>query len=197
MIAIDRNTLYESNGYYFKNFVQLSDEEKVEVLAWRNDDNVRKWMYNTDILDLQTHLQFIDSLQNCNDRFYWVVSNENSGKVGVVNVTNIDLSENRAELGYYLVPGLIGEGFSFVKECFNFFFNTLFIDKVYGAVSQDNKEAFLLDTFFGCNFNKTKTVNGTVFYVCDSFTRDDFGGKYKLDIVEYVKFARNGIRRIR
>lgn len=196
MIAVDRNVVYKSNGYYFKNFIQLKSEEKSEVLNWRNDVNIRKWMYDTAILDLQEHLQFIDSLQFRDDCFYWVVSNENSDKIGVVNVTNIDLLENKAELGYYLVPDLVGEGFSFVKECFNFFFNTLLLDKFYGAVNVENKEAFLLDSFLGCNFNRTKIVNGNAFYVCDSFTRDDFSDKYKLDIVEYVKFARNEIRRI-
>lgn len=119
MISIDRNTIYKTPRYSFKNFVQLSFEEKLNVLNWRNDINVRQWMYHSEVLQLDDHLKFVDGLSMRDDCYYWLVYDENE-PIGVMNVTGVDKESDKAELGYYLVPGLCGEGFFFVRECFFF-----------------------------------------------------------------------------
>ena len=30
-----------------KNFIDFSNDEKLMVLSWRNDESIRKWMYNS------------------------------------------------------------------------------------------------------------------------------------------------------
>lgn len=56
----------------FKNFINLTDDEKRLVLEWRNSDRVRLNMLNKDIIPLENHLRFIDSLKNRNDCKYWL-----------------------------------------------------------------------------------------------------------------------------
>ena len=34
------------------NFIELSEEEKEMVLKWRNDSEIRKWMYNQEEIKL-------------------------------------------------------------------------------------------------------------------------------------------------
>ena len=199
MINIDKNIIYKTEKYIFKNFVQLSLEEKLKILDWRNDVSIRKWMYNSDILQLDDHLRFIDSLNWRNDCYYWVVCNEDD-PIGVINITNVDIEQDKAELGYYLVPGLLGEGFFFVRECFYFFFKVLKIKTFYGAVNEDNIEAIMLDEFFGCKFMSSKILsqNGVdvKYLVCEGYSPVDFSEKYNLSIVEYIKYVKNGNRKI-
>lgn len=68
MISIDRNTIYKTPRYSFKNFVQLSFEEKLNVLNWRNDINVRQWMYHSEVLQLDDHLKFV-----CQDHHFILI----------------------------------------------------------------------------------------------------------------------------
>lgn len=193
MIDIKRNVVYKTELYTFKNFIQLSLEEKLKVLDWRNDDGIRKWMYNSDILQRDEHLNFINKLSSRNDCYYWLVCNE-EGPVGVMNITSVDAKNDKAELGYYLVPGLCGEGFFFVRECFYFFFKVLGIKTFYGAVNEDNKEAIMLDEFFGCEFLSSKVLpqNGkdVNYLVCENYSPIDFEEKYNFSIVDYIKYVK-------
>lgn len=79
MITIDKQKTYVSNGWTFKNFVMLSDEEVKNVWQWRNDESIRKWMYNSDIIPWDNHLKFIESLKNREDKYYWLVSDTGGG----------------------------------------------------------------------------------------------------------------------
>lgn len=200
MISIDRNTIYKTPRYSFKNFVQLSFEEKLNVLNWRNDINVRQWMYHSEVLQLDDHLKFVDGLSMRDDCYYWLVYDENE-PIGVMNVTGVDKESDKAELGYYLVPGLCGEGFFFVRECFFFFFEILKIKTFYGAVNEDNSEAIMLDRFFGCEFLSFKTLRQNEkdirYWVCDDYSPMDFLEKYKLDVIDYIKYVKDENRKIR
>ncbi len=40
------------------NFIDLSDSKKLMVLAWRNNEDVRKWMYTSDIISKEEHFSF-------------------------------------------------------------------------------------------------------------------------------------------
>jgi len=53
MIQIDRQKIYESHGYTFKNFVCLTEEEKMMILDWRNHENVRKEMVNKELISVE------------------------------------------------------------------------------------------------------------------------------------------------
>ena len=129
MINIDRNKIYESHGYKFKNFVLLSLEEKQMVLEWRNTPSVRKWMYNSESIELKDHLSFIENLSQREDKYYWLVTSPSGNYIGVFDITSVDKEKDEAEMGYYLNPSpeYMGEGLAFVKECHYFYFFTLCI----------------------------------------------------------------------
>lgn len=46
------------------NFYNLNEEEMKLVFNWRNNELIRKWMYNQEIIELDKHLEFIKNLKN-------------------------------------------------------------------------------------------------------------------------------------
>ena len=183
------------NQFRFKDFTTLSIEEKKMVLDWRNTESIRKWMYNKEEIDLESHIKFIDSLRDRDDRYYWLVTDLNNEHLGVVNVTSVDRDNDRAELGLYLNPDTSMMGFYFVRECYYFFFCVLNIGKLYCSVDKDNKSAMLLDEFFGCRFTEKKIIdNGTQkdeYLVSTNLTRNQFEKNYSLTFKDYILFVRN------
>ena len=59
------------------NFIDLIYDEKKMVLEWRNNQNIKKWMYTQDDINLESHLNFIDSLKNSKDKLYFLVKKDN------------------------------------------------------------------------------------------------------------------------
>ena len=78
------------------NFTNLSLEEKKMILEWRNHKDIRKWMYNRDIIGLSEHLSYIDSLASKKDRLYFIVKYRNE-VIGVIDFTNIDHINNKTD----------------------------------------------------------------------------------------------------
>ena len=71
MIANLRDREFKSGEYTLRNFVNLDLPTKLLVLSWRNNEKIRKWMYNTGIISEQDHLSFIENLRNREDCYYW------------------------------------------------------------------------------------------------------------------------------
>lgn len=192
MIKVDKQKTYVSNGWTFKNFVMLSDDEVRDVWQWRNDESIRKWMYNSDIIPWENHLKFIESLRNRDDKYYWLVS-DTGGVIGVIDlITN---EKYKLELRNYMTPGNEGNGFDFFKECFYFVFHTLNVDSLYTAVNKKNKPALYLNQFLGQKFDEEKTEeengNKEEYYVCNSYTKKDFDVNYNKTIVDYAIYVKS------
>ena len=46
------------------NFINLNLEQKKMILEWRNNPDIKIWMYNQDEIKLENHLSFIENLKN-------------------------------------------------------------------------------------------------------------------------------------
>lgn len=134
--------------YTFRNFTDLSYDEALLVQEWRNDESIRKWMYNTDIIELNQHLGFLESLKNNSSKKYFLVYRDLT-PVGVFNL--IDYDGVRGEWGYYIAPqlhsGNIGVEFYFyvLKYCFE----VLNVSELYGYALASNKAANSFNSLFG------------------------------------------------
>ncbi len=175
MININRNTLYSCGSYRYKNFVELSNEELMMVLDWRNNESIRKFMYNRNRISLQSHMAYINSLKEKNDRFYWLVYRIEE-PIGVVDLTSIDYNDAKAEFGYYMSPKKknSGIGLDFVYNSLQFVFS-IGIEELYGNVNVDNKSALLLDEYLGCRFAYNEQYKeNEIMYVPWICTKKDF-----------------------
>jgi len=194
-MQIDKKKEYNVNGYVYKNFTQLNREEIIQVWNWRNSPEIRRYFYNTDEIPLQSHFKFIYTLGRRNDVCYWLVI-ENDNPIGVMDLTDIKIHEERAEMGYYIIPDMLenGIGLNFVYTNLIFAFEKIGCKTILGGVHKDNRNARLLDEYLGFTLNENKESMG---YNISPFMplkieRDDFL-KYstkKNDIIAFVNYLK-------
>lgn len=145
----DESKLYELILQHLKcgsrliNFTDLTLEEKKRVLHWRNDESIRKWMYNKSLITLEDHLHYIDSLKGRSDRVYFLVR-DGYKEIGVIDLTSIDPEKASAEIGLYARPGLKGVGDILMKSIIEYGFNVLKLKVLYSNVYTDNMKAINL-----------------------------------------------------
>ena len=125
------------------NFTDLTYDEKLEILSWRNHSSIRKWMFDKEPISLENHIAYIASLQEKKDRVYFVVKQYGQA-VGVIDFTNIDLNNLEAQIGLYAKPMLKGVGSLLMQNILEYGFNQLKIKKIVATVFEDNVSAIRL-----------------------------------------------------
>lgn len=128
----------EENNIYFKNILESSLEEQMEIREWRNLSEVRRYMYNTQIISINEHFNWLVSLKNnSNTKVYYSIMNNK--KIG------INILKKRGEFiyewGLYLndkvdkgkgIGKIVGEKF------LNFIFQNLKINILEYEVLEEN-----------------------------------------------------------
>jgi UDP-4-amino-4,6-dideoxy-N-acetyl-beta-L-altrosamine N-acetyltransferase len=130
-------------SFSLKNFTELGDTEKSMVLGWRNNDNIRKRMFHQELISLEQHRAFIDSLRNKKDALYFLLY-ENKDAVGVIDFTDIDLQKGSAEIGLYANPSLHGVGKKLMQNIISYGFGHLKLKQLYAAAFKNNTKAISL-----------------------------------------------------
>jgi UDP-4-amino-4,6-dideoxy-N-acetyl-beta-L-altrosamine N-acetyltransferase len=136
------------------------------VWLWRNNENVRKWMYNSDMISLENHLDFIISLEQRTDCYYWLVYKDTQS-YGVVNITDIDSEKRTGEIGLYRNPVIQdnGGGLDFYYNYYDFLLFSIGFEILKAGMLSDNDIAILLNSFLGFKYVGTKLNNeGKMFY---------------------------------
>lgn len=133
------------------NFTDLSNDEKKIILEWRNNPNIKKWMYTQDDINLENHLNFIDSLKNSKEKLYFLVKKEDEN-IGVIYFTN--LTKKEVYFGLYANPTIkiLGVGRILEKLSIDFAFNSLNVSKLKLEVFEDNIQVINLHRKY--NFKK-------------------------------------------
>ncbi len=191
MIKIDRQKIYESHGYTFKNFVTLTEDEKRMILSWRNHDKVRAMMVNKDIISLEDHLRFIEGLKNREDCYYWLVKDPGGVEVGVLDVIHIDNQKEVGEIGYYLNQDETGKGFEFMIECNYFVHQQLQLKYNLVTVDMTNRDILLFSMYLESTFEGIKEVGGVKYLYNNHATGDFIINHYnELCLIDYARFVK-------
>ena len=140
------------------NFIDLIYDEKKMVLEWRNNQNIKKWMYTQDDINLESHLNFIDSLKNSKDKLYFLVKKDNI-YIGVIYFTQIKPNES-LHMGIYTNPDLKDYGKILLETIIYFSFEILKVEKIFSEVYFENERAFSLYKIYGFKEYSYKIVNG-------------------------------------
>ena len=146
------------NAIKLINFIDLTLDEKKMVLKWRNNPNVKQWMFTSNNISIQDHLNYIDLLKLKKDKIYFLVKNEDE-YIGIIDFTNINFEKNEAELGLYSNPYLKGVGKILMEQVCNYGFEKLNLDKLISTVFKNNISAIRLYEKFNFRVvNKDKEV---------------------------------------
>ena len=140
------------------NFTTLDDAQKRMILAWRNHENVKAYMYNTNKISEAEHFSFIEALQTREDRRYFLVQNAGID-IGVIDFN--DISKESAVMGLYANPLLNqkGVGSLLMNAIVAYAFRTLKVHILKAEVFADNAKAKALYEKFGFCEKERKMVN--------------------------------------
>ena len=133
--------------YSFKNFKSITNEEVHLVFEWRNHIEIRKWMYNEDLIPFDKHIMFIENLKSDDTKQYWLVQRKGI-YTGITSI--VDYANNKGEMGYYISPYLhkMNIGIEFYYFCLEFLFEKQKIQEIDGYALASNSKANSISRFF-------------------------------------------------
>ncbi|MBT5935836.1 UDP-4-amino-4,6-dideoxy-N-acetyl-beta-L-altrosamine N-acetyltransferase [Sulfurimonas sp.] len=123
------------------NFTQLSKQELEMTHNWRNTKSVQKFMLNPLDISLKSHLDFVSSLNNRDDKLYFLVKYENN-YIGVIDFTQI--KGKGCMLGLYKNPQTHNVGDILLNIISEYAFDTLKLAIIGAEVFSDNTQAIML-----------------------------------------------------
>ena len=191
-MIISKEKEYHLEDYSYKNFIMLTREECEMVLRWRNNERIRRWMNHTELIPLENHLRYVESLKHRDDVYYWLVYRSNE-PIGVVDILDVNPDNGDVETGYYLNPDYLdsGLGFEFYYYFKLFFHDYLMVDRAVGDLLVGNVNSYMLITYFGGHAEKViRREKGT--FLTMVTTKEDFdtvkdGANDLLRFAKYVK----------
>ena len=139
------------------NFTELTLEQKEMVLIWRNSSEIRKWMYSQEEIELNDHLNFIESLKSRKDKLYFLVKKDKE-YIGVIDFTEI-IEEESLHMGIYTNPNIKGNGKILLNKIIDYSFDNLKVKKIYSEVFSQNNKAYELYEKYNFKDISKKTIN--------------------------------------
>ena len=134
--------------YSFRNFNNLDDHEKKQVLSLRNEPHIRKWMFDSQAISWDQHLHFLTQLKDDKSKMYFFVK-RNDCFIGVYSLTEI--KNNSGQGGFYISTEaayrkLVVE---FIFYSIKYIFESTNIEKIYGLEDINNRNVFTINRLFG------------------------------------------------
>lgn len=193
-MQIDKTITYRVSDYTFINFINLDEDLIKQVWQWRNAPEIREYMYNKEIIPLENHLRFVQSLRARDDVAYWLVR-KGEEPIGVTNLTDINIEESSAELGYYMLPSKqnSGLGLEFAYNNFLFVFDTeIQCNSLHGAIHRSNINALVLDSYLGCDIKTEQLREPDKEFISFSASKDKFlaEAEGKNDMRAFISYVR-------
>ena len=127
----------------FINFTDLTDEQILMVLCWRNDERVAKFMKNKSVSE-QEHRNFISNLKNDETKRYFLVKN---GGEYISLIDFVDIAADSYEFGIYAHPELQGK--ILMQTIAEYAAKTLKVGELKSCAYNENKKAIALYRKFG------------------------------------------------
>ena len=125
------------------NFTDLTDEQILMVLCWRNDERVAKFMKNKSVSE-QEHRNFISNLKNDETKRYFLVKN---GGEYISVIDFVDIAADSCELGIYANPELKGK--ILMQTIAEYAAKTLKVGELKSCAYNENEKAIALYRKFG------------------------------------------------
>ncbi|OCX43550.1 UDP-4-amino-4,6-dideoxy-N-acetyl-beta-L-altrosamine N-acetyltransferase [Campylobacter ornithocola] len=144
----------------YKNFINLTKEEKKEIFYIRNSSYVSKFM-KTKNITYKNHLIFFKKLQQASNTQYFLLT-QNKEKLGVIYFINI--TQTSCEFGLYGIKKGVGK--ILMQEIKNYAFNVLNIQTLNACVFKENTKA--LNLYLKSNFKIIKEDDEFYFVILNN-----------------------------
>lgn len=133
-----------------KNILDVSQELQQEVRNWRNQENVKKFMYTDHSITQEEHNNWINSLKSNNKTKVFIVF-INSQAEGIASINAINTTHKNAEWAFYLhdEDKRGGTGVLIEYTILNYVFDEMKIEKLNCEVLEINQAVIKLHQKFG------------------------------------------------
>ena len=135
----------------FNDITTVNQELQLAVREWRNHIDIRKNMYTDNIISVQQHQAWINSLiTNKSIKVY--IAYKNNDAIGIVSVSNINELHKNADWAFYLNPEFLstkGLGTLMEYHFINHIFDNFDIEKLNCEVLEINPSVIKLHKKFG------------------------------------------------
>lgn len=140
-----------SNDIDLVSYLNISEEQSIQLLTERNQLRVRESMINSSEITLDDHFNFINSLEESFNKAYWVCLNKDKDIIASLSLTNIDFLNQSCEAGNFIFSDSLNKGLGFLVNYLNrlLAFEILGLKTVTSRVKFSNKSAIRLNDFFG------------------------------------------------
>lgn len=133
------------------NLRKINRKDTDTVLAWRNSEDLGRFLRRKNKLTKQFHIDFLKKYFKKNNDFYFIAEIKDSKiPIGTVAIYDVDFLSKRAEFGRLLVDDkyrVFAFEISFLAMQFGF--EILKLNKIYGAVQKENKKTLRFDLGLG------------------------------------------------
>jgi len=154
-----QNTIKIDN-YTFKNYIILNKEEKILALEFRNSN--KEWMINQNIIPLDEHLNWIETLNNNQKTIYFLVFKDNIPFMSI-DYHDININKKEAYWGYFLGnQNYKSEVLKIEKLIIDIAFKQLKLNKLL-CISDINNKVTKIHEFFGFKVDKKVTIENREF----------------------------------
>jgi RimJ/RimL family protein N-acetyltransferase len=140
----------EGDFVYLK---EMTEGDFADVIKWRNNTENNKYLNQDFVLTQDLQLKWYERYLESENEILYIIHNKNGKGIGTLGATDIDLKNHELVVGRLL----IGEanyrlGPYLIETCklfYDYFFYELEIERIYGYVVKENKNARALDRNFG------------------------------------------------
>ena len=130
---------------------KVNERDRDNMLTWRNSDQVRPYMYTSEIISREEHNRWFSSMLKDETKKYWVILCDKR-EVGAVNLTNIDRNNLSCDWAFYIFDSdTRGKGVGTFVEKFIIFhvFEEMNFEKLNCEVLESNMPVVRMHEKFG------------------------------------------------
>ena len=142
-------------------YIKLRKNHLKLIIKWRTMSHVTKYMFTDVEKDFEKHKKWMNDVLNKENCKYWLISycGEN---IGLVYLFKIDYINKRCTTGYYIgAKEFIGRGAVFLPPVYDYVFNKLKLNKIYGEVLDGNDLILGIHKYHG--WRKVGTYNNHIY----------------------------------
>lgn len=174
-------------------FIQLREEHLEQVLKWRTQPDVTKYMFTDLQYDLDNQYKWFQKIKQSDKEKYWIISYEET-LVGLISLNDVDDQNKKTSWGYY-----IGEqnyrmlGGIIPPYLYNYVFYKLNMHKITAEVMEGNVNVMKLHFMHGYrevghykdHIYKYNTYHDVYVYELLKDQWDELAPKYKKYVMEF------------
>lgn len=135
----------------FENILNVEKRLQEKVRIWRNNEEIKKYMFTNHQISKEEHNRWIEKLKNDENKKAWIIKNDKK-PIGFVQLLNIDFINRTTEWGFYIYDKKArGKGFGYASllKLMKIVFEEMNLEKMCTKVLENNNIALKLYKKFG------------------------------------------------